>query len=136
MDLETAATTHRLRTIRLEDGEACIPLHGRKKNARYDSNNPHAGIWGANLWYALVESKQPKRAAGAALAFDTTLTPQITDNACLMFGTPTQILALITTGPKPFRAMRKRSLSPEHAAKLAEANKPHRFVPASMKLGS
>lgn len=135
MDLETAAKEHRLKIMRLEDGEVVIPLRGWKKKARHGSDNPHCGIWGANLWYVLIEAKQPNRPAGAALAFDTTLTPKTTDNACMVFGSASQILSLVTKGPKPFRAMKRRVLSASHAEKLAQANKQHRFMPSLEKAG-
>jgi hypothetical protein len=127
MDLETVATSRRLRFTKLEDGEAVIPLRGFKKSARYPSNGPHAGIWDHDHWYALVPCKLTNRCAGSALSHDTTLTPVISDGAVIMLGPQDAILSLITKGPKTFRCFTRRKLSPDHAAKLSQANSNYRF---------
>jgi hypothetical protein len=128
MSLETVATKLRLRTMRLEDGEVVVPLRGWKKSLRFDSNNPHAGEWGQGIWYALIPCKRPGIIAGSVLAHNTELDPKTTDDAVLIHGSPGAIIELITKGPKKFRAMTQRRLSPEHAAKVAEATKKYRFT--------
>lgn len=127
MTVEEFAAKHRLKVARLEDGEVVVPLRGGKKG-RYPSNNPHAGLWGEDLWYALVQTRYPSRTADAATRFDWALTFNITDEEVIVFGAPLSILALITKGPNAFRARTMRRLAPAHVARLVQSGARHRFA--------
>lgn len=127
MMVEEFAAKHRLRTLKLEDGEVVVPLRGAKKD-RYPSNNPHAGKWSEAEWYVLIPTNYPARTADAATGFDWALTFKLTDNAVLVFGAPISILALITKGPNKFRARTLRRLAPAHKARLIQTGARHRFA--------
>ena len=63
-----------LRTMKLEDGENVVMLYGaRKKSDKWRSDQPHAGMWGKEIAYALVPSDKPGWKTNAALRFDPTL---------------------------------------------------------------
>lgn len=113
-------------TMRLEDGEQVVRLKGGRGARRYNSDRPHAGVWGPETDYVLVpcrSSRQAKLRAGSLLSSFPMLDDRSPDDGILMLGAPAAIYAVLTQGPAWCQALVSRKGQPRSKAQQEAARR-------------
>lgn len=113
-------------TMRLEDGEQVVRLRGGRGKRQWNSDRPHAGLWGQNLAYVLIPGLGQRSATTRSrLAQERypDLQNRSGEGEVLLIGPVDRILELVTKGPLWCRAIPSRKGQPRTEAQQEAARK-------------